>query len=290
MNTATARTTRTAKNHGTAHRQATVLPDGVDIQIRHPKFDLTKDRKHWLGGDPLMSRVVDALSMFFPDGEKFFIDSVIRFKDEVTDPALKKQVAAFAGQEGAHTAEHRKYNVIAAGKGAPKAERVAGFLLGTGRRFVSARGQLAVTVALEHLTATLADLILRDEKLAGTIDLEHRKLLLWHAAEETEHKSVAFDVYKVVGGGFLRRAFFMVVATGFLVAATTGVTAVFLWKDRELLKLRNFRSLFNLLFRTPGFVTKMAPEYLRYFRPGFTPWQHDNSDLLAAWKLQYNQA
>ncbi|MCW5829798.1 MAG: metal-dependent hydrolase [Deltaproteobacteria bacterium] len=275
---------------GSPVRQASPLPDGVDITVRHPRFDLARDRKHWMDGDPLMSRVVDALSMFFPDGEKFFIDSVVRFRNEITDPELKKQISAFAGQEAAHTAEHRKYNVHAAGNFAPKAEYVAAFLLGIARRFGSRRRQLAVTVALEHLTATLADIILNDPETAARMDAEHRKLLLWHAAEETEHKSVAFDVYNATGGGFLRRTVLMIGATGFLVAATTGVAAVLLWRDGELLRLRNFSSLYNLFFGSPGLIRKGAREYLRYFRRDFEPWGHDNSALLAAWKNQYAKA
>ncbi len=266
------------------------LPADLEIKVRHPRFDLAKDRRYWLDNDPVMSRVVDALSMFFPDGEKFFIDSVVRFRDEIKDPGLKKQVAAFAGQEAAHTAEHRKYNKMAAGKLAPRYEYVAKFLLGTGRKTLTRRQQLAVTVALEHLTATLGDLILNDRETSAKMDEEHRKLLLWHAAEETEHKSVAFDVYRLVGGDYPTRAAAMVSATLLLVLATGGVTASMLWNDGELLKVRNLKSLYATLFTKPGIILNMAPEFLKYFRRDFAPWNHDNSALLRAWKQEYAQA
>ena len=61
--------------------------------------------------------------------------------------------------------------------------------------------QLAVTAAAEHYTAVIAERMLTNEYLQslgrGT---EARALLNWHAFEELEHKSVAFDVYRAVGG------------------------------------------------------------------------------------------
>jgi len=43
-----------------------------------------------------------------------------------------------------------------------------------------------------------------------------RALLLWHSAEEIEHKSVAFDVYRAVGGGYLVHMLGLVLAAASL--------------------------------------------------------------------------
>jgi len=294
MTAATAKKTTAPATQGApadhTRRQATRLPEGVDIKVRHPKFDLSKDRKYWFNGDPLVSHFLNALSMFFPDGEKFFIDSVLHFRDRITDPVLKKHIAAFAAQEQAHTAEHRKYNVQAVGeKTAPKAEYIAGFLLGFARRS-PAKWQLAVTVALEHVTATLANEILKDPVYANHMDPEHRALWLWHAAEETEHKSVAADVYKAMGGGYIVRAGALIGASFFLALATAGVWAAFLAKDGELFRLRNIPTFVKWFLVSPGFLRKILPEWAAYFRPGFEPWDQNNSELLAQWKQQYVQA
>src|SRR5690606_31564916 len=68
--------------------------------------------------------------------------------------------------------------------------------------------QLAATVALEHFTAIMADTVLRHPHWLADADPHMRRLWRWHALEETEHKSVAFDVYMQVCGGrrLLRRA------------------------------------------------------------------------------------
>ena len=63
------------------------------------------------------------------------------------------------------------------------------------------RRRLAITAALEHYTATLAECLLsKPEAQALLGETEVRSLLLWHALEESEHKAVAFDVYRAAGG------------------------------------------------------------------------------------------
>ena len=70
---------------------------------------------------------------------------------------------------------------------------------------------LAVTAAAEHFTATLAaDVLERNTWAEHDIDADARSLWLWHAAEEIEHRHVAFDVYVRLGGGYLRRVLTMV--------------------------------------------------------------------------------
>src|SRR5580698_8534109 len=61
-------------------------------------------------GDLIGSHLAATLSAVFPDGEDFFVRSVRTFRDAVTDPALKRQVAGFIGQEAVHGREHRAFN------------------------------------------------------------------------------------------------------------------------------------------------------------------------------------
>ncbi len=270
--------------------QATTLPAGVEIKVRHPKFDFAKDRKYWYDNDPLVTHFLNTLSMLFPDGEKFFIDSVVHYRDQITDPVLKKHISAFAAQEIAHTAEHRKYNLVAVGKRAEKAERICATILGLGRRYLSPKAQLAGTVAMEHITASLAHEVLRNPLYARSMDSEHGNLWLWHAAEETEHKSVAHDVYRAAGGGYFLRTGALLLWTAVWIPVVTGVCASFLWKDGELFKLRNIRSFVKWFLVSPGFVTRVAPKWLQFFRPGFEPWDLENSKLVIRWREKYAAA
>jgi len=60
----------------------------VSIQPRKVAFDVSSVPRHWNGGDPVLTRFFDALSVHFPEGERFFIQSVRNFKDQVTDDQL----------------------------------------------------------------------------------------------------------------------------------------------------------------------------------------------------------
>ncbi|MCG8438771.1 MAG: metal-dependent hydrolase, partial [Pseudomonadales bacterium] len=53
----------------------------VPIQPRKVAFDVSSVPRHWNGGDPVLTRFFDALSVHFPEGERFFIQSVRNFKD-----------------------------------------------------------------------------------------------------------------------------------------------------------------------------------------------------------------
>jgi len=57
----------------------------LPIQPRKVAFDVSSVPRHWNGGDPVLTRFFDALSVHFPEGERFFIQSVRNFKDQVTD-------------------------------------------------------------------------------------------------------------------------------------------------------------------------------------------------------------
>ncbi len=67
--------------------------------------------KHFAAdGDLILSHLAASLSAVFPDGEDFFVRSVRHFRDQITDPELKRQVAGFIGQEAMHGREHRVFN------------------------------------------------------------------------------------------------------------------------------------------------------------------------------------
>jgi len=268
--------------------QSTPLPKGIDIKPRRMKFAYESSADHWAGDNPVLTRFMEALSMLFPEGERFFVESVKHYRDKIVDPVLEKQVVAFAAQEGMHAAEHHKYNLRAAGPLTDRFEGIAGQLRHPfARRVLSPMNRLAITVALEHFTAIMADELLRDPSYTDLMDPEHAKLWLWHAVEETEHKAVAFDVYRAVGGGYLRRAVVMQITTFLFALASVRLLAGLLAKDGKRPAPRSFANFLDVAFGSPGFFRKVFPSWLDYFRPDFHPWQKDNSDLIAKWKARY---
>jgi predicted metal-dependent hydrolase len=245
--------------------------------------------RDWVLGDPFQTTFVDALSLLFPEGEKFFVESVKRMQPRLTDPDLRAAVLGFIGQEAMHGREHRVFNQIIVAHGyrvAPRIETaLKKFLIGV-RRVLSPKSQLAVTCALEHFTAMLGETLLRDPRLRAEIDESVAVLWLWHALEETEHKAVAFDVYRAVGGGYLRRVSMMWLTTvGFLIAhaivhARLMATRRILWRP-----WRWGRGLVRMWI-WPGYLTRLIPVYLAYYRPGFHPDDRDARELVARWRAQ----
>lgn len=259
------------------------------IPRRHVDLALDPARvpRDWADGDPFVTTFLDALSLLFPEGERFFVDSVKLHRAYVTDPELRAAVAGFIGQEAMHGKEHRAFNELLVAHGyevAPKVEARLRRLLELGRRILPARSQLAVTCALEHFTAILAEGLLRSERMRAEMDASVRPLWLWHALEESEHKAVAYDVYRAAGGGYVRRAAIMIVTTAIFFAVLGLVHARLLATRGVLLRpWRWARGLWRMWI-APGHFARLVPAYLAYFRPGFHPDDRDTELLLAAWR------
>ena len=183
---------------------STVTPSR-NITVRHVDFrraDQPAPAKYFVAGDPIHSHLLALGSAVFPEGEDFFVRSVRAQRDKVTDPELARQVKAFIGQEALHGREHRNLNTDLAALGYPirrldRRTRV-GFKLV--ERFASPKVRLAITAALEHYTATLAEVLMANVDTLDFRDERIRDVFLWHAVEETEHKTVAFDLYRAVFG------------------------------------------------------------------------------------------
>src|SRR5262245_25136980 len=177
----------------------------ADIVRRDIRFDLDGcDMGAWHPAGRHVSHFFNALSIFFPEGETFFIDAVAHYKDRIQSPRLKAEVKAFTGQEGFHSREHRRYNRAVARGGLPVQALEAHIErhLETLRARLSPEEALGVTIALEHFTAIMADALLSDDRTLEGADPRLAAVWRWHAIEETEHKAVAYDVYtQAVGTG-----------------------------------------------------------------------------------------
>jgi len=250
-------------------------------------FDAASVPLDWCDGDPFITTFMDALSLLFPEGERFFVDSVKRMRHRVNDPQLRVQIAGFIGQEAMHGKEHRAFNEMLAAQGfaaAPRVETRLRWLLDVGRRIFHPASQLAITCALEHFTAILAEGLLRNSRMRDELDPSVRPLWLWHALEESEHKAVAFDVYRAAGGGYLRRASIMILTTAIFFAVLGGVHARLMTTRGIAWKPWRWVRGLGRLWIWPAHFTRLVPAYLGYFRPGFHPDDRDTRALLAEWR------
>jgi predicted metal-dependent hydrolase len=260
-----------------------------ELQVRNLRFDVSDEvPRYWHGGKRSVSLFFDNLSVFFPAGERFFIAAVKAHAGQLTDPKLIEQTRAFCAQEGIHSREHIRYNEMLRGHGYPveaMERRVERLLAGATRR-TTPRGRLAATCALEHFTALLAHFLLSDDRLLEGAHPVMAALWRWHAAEENEHKAVAYDVYRQTGGGYIERALAMIFATVIFWAKVFEHQVRLMRAEGLLFSGREWYALFRFLFIHPGGIHRMFWPYLEYYRPSFHPWQLDNRSLLDAWKAE----
>ena len=260
----------------TAHTTSAETRRPREIPVRRLTFDFSKVKhRRWFGGDPFLTHLLNALSLTFPEGERFFMDSVRHYLGVLEPGALRHEVSRFLAQEAMHGRAHEAFNEWVRSLGldtAPIEEEVARDLKeAQGSR--SPIAQLAITCALEHFTAILAELMFVNEDLRARMDPEIGRLWLWHAVEETEHKAVAFDTYAAAGGSYGMRVGIMALVTLDFVASVARYQARLMKSDPEPRgSFSRIRGLFEM-WVAPGTFRPILPAYFDYYRPSFHPWQ-----------------
>jgi uncharacterized protein len=249
---------------------------------------------HWFGGDPVKTAWFNALSMTFPEGERFFIDAVKAHR-HLAEGKLADDVRDFIVQEALHTREHAAMNNLVDRSKYPVDAIEADVKWRTD--FGRARGRmpmLMVTICLEHFTAIMAHDALKHSAEFDSAPEEFKRLWLWHAVEETEHKSVAFDVWRRAAdkwSGFqrwFRRSLSMAFVSSNFIWNITSFSLMLLKADGITGLSARWR-LYSYLLGRPGPLRRIFWAYADWYRPGFHPWDHDNRDLLAQHAPQFQQ-
>src|SRR4051812_3295859 len=253
----------------------------TDLVVRRLLVDMEQPiARHWCAGDAFRTALFNALSMSFPVGEQFFIDSVRNgFKQLPAhkQAAFKDEVQGFIGQEATHRRLHSLYNAHLAKLGLvndweQRASERMKLMEG-----VDVRHWLGLTAANEHFTAIFADWMLQNPDLLGDQDERLKTLWLWHSAEESEHKSTAFDLYVALGGSHEWRVTWMRRLTTIFLADTLRQTVNNLHHDGTLWKWSTWKSAASYLFGKRGLVRQTYKPWREYFRKDFHPSQQDST-------------
>ena len=266
-------------------------PADLHIESRNLQFRQADQAvRWWHGGDPIATAFHNALSALFPQGERFFIDSVKRYRG-VGNSRLQEQIATFITQEALHTREHVVFNRIATERGYDLS-RIDDLLA---RRLAWARSQrpveqLAATIALEHFTAILAHELLNDPRYLDGVPPAIQNLWRWHAVEEIEHKAVAFDTFVAATASMPRlarwhlRSVVMVIATSIFVQEVVFGISEFFRQD-GINGARSWFKMLRYLFISPGILRRVLGSYFKYYLPGFHPWHVDDRALIGRYEL-----
>ncbi|MEY2337595.1 metal-dependent hydrolase, partial [Acinetobacter baumannii] len=185
-------------------------------------FDWKDTPIDWIPNQPFASYFINEINNILPAGEFWFCRLYNKVLPRITDEKLKQDVQAFIRQEAmhanAHTSANKEYlsarNIdiqrnldimnylfTTALADKPFDKEVPQFLQEQWDLF-----RLGVIATVEHMTCVLGKYALynkRWEELGA--DPEMVDLVKWHGSEEIEHRTVAFDLYRHLGGGYIPR-------------------------------------------------------------------------------------
>ncbi len=249
----------------------------------------------WLNNEPVATAFYNALSITFPKGEGYFVDSVRAFR-EGTPPKLAAEIQAFIKQEVIHSREHVAFNrhVVDQGYDVSRLEQhiTDRLALTKGRPPI---GNLAATMALEHFTAIIAQQLIANPKHLAGAEPQAAALWRWHASEEIEHKGVAYDTWLHATRDWPRfrrwrvKALVMLIVTWrFFDGRRRGMLD--LLRQDGLTGPRIWARMAWYAFGNPGMARKIAGAWISFFLPGFHPWNHDDRKLIALAESDYADA
>ena len=262
-----------------------------EMSARTPKVDWEKGvEKHWNGGVPETSHIFNALSFIFPQAETYILrvaKQVYRQEDLELSKELAEDLKVFYLQEAMHTKYHQQFNGVLERQGYRNVtyDLIARLEKISYKKY-SAVQRLAFVCAYEHFSAVLGNFLLRNPQVLKDAPKQMSLFWEWHAAEETEHKSVCFDLFEAAGGTWRQRVFSYFVMAYYFIMGFTRLYLTMLRQD-GCFKLKNIG---RTLWRSTRFfwgyrgvswyILFHAP---RYLSPTFHPWNQNNRRLFKRW-------
>lgn len=257
------------------------------INPRDVHFDFDTVPLHYIPGEVLATHIVNVMHLVLPEGERAMAHCLAEALPHIDDERLREEVQGFIGQEAMHADSHEaaRKRLQALGldvdsyvsKVAWLVDRILGDHGLTGRAEQEwLKERLGLFAGMEHFTAVLGEWLLNadilEEKGMHPAMLD---LVRWHGAEEVEHRSVVYDAYMYVDGGYARRARTALLASATLLPLFILSTAYLYRKDPSPNK-GGFWGLQFLNATARGVIpswTVFFTEMPRYLRRNFHPSQ-----------------
>jgi len=250
--------------------------------IKCPKF--------WHSNAPEPTYTFNTLALYLPLLEKMVVLSLKQSVSKLTNTNLKKEVQSLIAQEAYHGSEYAKMLPSLIYRHYPNIQKKYKFRLFGSFAFlinkILPNFHYALSAAGEHFTAISADLFLRHPRYFENVAPEYSAIWRWHAIEEIEHKSVAFDVYQYFSQSYIQRALAMLVMTVLFSTFMFKPIWQMMRHDKNHTKLSFYSSLFKYHWGKGGLWRGLLKPYFYYYHPRFHPNKINNYELIASWKLQ----
>jgi len=254
----------------------------ADITVRKVKFDFPDELDDVLpGDDPVAESYLVGFSLTMPYLEPYLIRTYRTVVDDITDADLAADVRDFIGQEAQHFQNHRRINEIIkrqlGNDVAAEVQAVEDRLDADYRRFNAEKSQrfnLVYAEGFEAMTCAMAMTMFDDAAAGEGLGAsgrfgEWQKLWAWHAAEEIEHRTVAFNVYEHLVGSWTYRVAGSLRAQGHFHRAVDEMQRILLASQGERRR-----------HHVPPWLKNGRSRYLRTFLPGYDPGALEPNDLV----------
>lgn len=258
----------------------------------------------WVTEDAFSSHWGNAFHYLLTQGEKFFCRTFREALPHISDPKLREDVEAFIAQEAIHSAAHHhaiqhvhKPLHIEGGRFEKQNEWLFDGLLAAKPFGKNLPPQfhhqwlvirVGTVAAIEHFTAALGAYLLEDVRWEQFgADPIIADLYRWHGAEEVEHRTVAYDLYRHLGGRWPLRVLLMTAVFPILLERqASGIMAM----DRYEAARKNQKPLHFLRSWKQSSARKTVPsarwfmsKMLRFMSPRYNPLQEASTELALAY-------
>jgi predicted metal-dependent hydrolase len=218
------------------------------MQVRFPKFDLSRFRAHW-APNPEFAQSYNASSIVPAYIEPYLVKIMTWAKREL-DPAqttLHDEMRIFIRQEVQHCKQHLAFNKFMHESGYAGMLPIEKDYNADYERFFSGRSlkfNLAYCEGFEALGCASAEVWFSDalDPFLTGADAYAVDMWKWHLAEEFEHRTVCHDVFKTMYcqgfwkgmiNGYFYRIYGLFVAVRHIGGHTSRCSRYLLGKDRE---------------------------------------------------------
>ena len=247
-----------------------------EITVRKMSFEFPDNIDPvFIDGDHERSFRFIAGSLLLPHLEPYLIRSMRAAEPHITDPIVLDGLRKFVRQEAQHYQMHKKFNDTVRLSGFPELARFEKELSDDYKRFTSTKSlrfNLAYAEGFEALTMNSIRHMMGSNGFGENLP-PFMQMIEWHFVEELEHRTVAFDVYEHVCGGYFYRLFVGIWAQWHFTGWIRRV-AQYMLKTRppQTTVARNESSGKGHLSKLkPTRIGKLLPDLLRIYLPNYTP-------------------
>jgi predicted metal-dependent hydrolase len=256
--------------------------DPAHVRPRRTAFSFAGSiPRHWLAGNPVSTHFFNAINLFVVSFEDFMARVMRARLPHLEDAEFARQIRGFMGQESTHSFVHAKYLQNLRDQGF----QIDGYLSTAEHIFthwferkLGPRLNMAMIAGFEHLTAVLAELVLGGRMLREA-EPAMAEMWEWHAAEEIEHKELAFEMLRVTSRSYLLRMVGAVLGALVVVGFIAAGMGLLLRQEGLLWRGKTWTQLKGLLFGPSRLAVRSVRLFVEYFRPRFHPRQRDTYAL-----------